>query len=153
MPKEKFNDCIFLHSGVLHRDLWQQTIKTIEEHVQSDLFCSIEQQLPSSLSDLSDQDIESLIVSLKKSHPTWCIVTGEEHIVYEQKFIEKTLQALEPWLQEKAKEDAPLVVNKIKELQGQQAKKSVNEKEAKKKAEEEDVSFLGWILREKLIGV
>jgi hypothetical protein len=99
----------------------------------------VEQHLPSALSDLSDTDIEQLINTLKKSHPTWNVVSGDEHIVYDRKLIEKTLNALEPWLQEKAKEDAPSVINRLKTVQTQQTKKAT---EAAKKpvVQDDDVS-------------
>jgi hypothetical protein len=129
LSKEKFDKCIFLQSGVVHQDVWHQAIKTIEENVQNDVYCSIEQHLPSVLSDLSDTDVESLLAELKKLHSSWNIVSGNEHIVYDQKFLQKTLSALDPWLQEKAKSDAPSVINRIKDLQ---TKKCANEATKKK---------------------
>lgn len=135
LPKEKLDDCVFLQSGVAHRDIWTQTQRSIEERIQTELFCSIEQQLPSTLSDLSDADIESLVSLLKKSHPSWSAVTSEEHIIYEPKLIENTLHNLEPWLHEKVKTDAPSVVDRLKNLQTQQPKKTI---EASKKTLADD---------------
>lgn len=93
-------------------------------------------------SDLSDSDLETLLNALKKSHPTWNVVSADEHIVYDRKLVEKMLSALEPWLQEKAKEDAPSLINKLKAAQTQQAKKTVTEA-SKKSAPvvDDDVCF------------
>ncbi|KAI6206932.1 Component of oligomeric Golgi complex 2 [Aphelenchoides besseyi] len=129
LPKEKVKECVFLQSGVVSSDLWKQAIGAVEDRVIADLFCVVDSALPNALINLSTVDLESLVTAVKKNRPSWSVVQNgdESPIIFDARLVEKTMESLEPFLQERAQTEAPKVAERIKELRLQQQNKKVAE--------------------------
>ncbi|KAI6181110.1 Component of oligomeric Golgi complex 2 [Aphelenchoides besseyi] len=138
LPKEKVKDCVFLQSGVVSSDLWKQAIGAVEDRVIADLFCVVDSALPNALINLSTADLESLVTAVKKNRPSWSVVQNgdESPIIFDARLVEKTIESLEPFLQERAQTEAPKVAERIKELRLQQQNKKCAED--KKTANDDD---------------
>ncbi|CAD5219001.1 unnamed protein product [Bursaphelenchus okinawaensis] len=120
LPKKTFEACLFLESGVVNQSLWSETVNSINEELSAKLYVNVEESLTSVLSDLSEKDLDQLHASVKKSNGNVKAVTTEGYILYDDKLTTQCLEKVLPAVVAKAKEDAPSLVDKIKEFKATQ---------------------------------
>lgn len=96
----------------------------------------IEDHLPALFDGLTENDLDLLASDLKKKNGSLRIIANDSHILFDSKLVENSLSKMNDFIQKKAKEDAPSLAERIKDLRAKQ------QTSAKKLVQEDDVRHL-----------
>uniref|UniRef100_A0A1I7S3A1 E3 UFM1-protein ligase 1 homolog n=1 Tax=Bursaphelenchus xylophilus TaxID=6326 RepID=A0A1I7S3A1_BURXY len=129
--KKVLESSLFLESGVVTQSLWADTITSVHEELTAKLYVIVEEILPTVLSDMSEKDIDLLYADIKRNKPNVKSIIGEVYVLYDDKIVDQALEKVIPTVIEKARSDAPSIIDKIKEFK-------LSQQNVQKKAEEDD---------------
>ncbi|KAI1733101.1 e3 UFM1-protein ligase 1 domain-containing protein [Ditylenchus destructor] len=114
LPKEDYNDIIFLSSVIIHKTLMEELEAVVEDAIKEKLYCKWEDVLSSSLSDsLESSDSPKIAELLLTSHPQWRS-SSDGSILYNPNLLDIIIKSLHEYVSEKAKTDAPAILSSMR---------------------------------------
>uniref|UniRef100_A0A914XKY3 E3 UFM1-protein ligase 1 homolog n=2 Tax=Plectus sambesii TaxID=2011161 RepID=A0A914XKY3_9BILA len=129
LGKEKYGGLVFLSTVALGADSWTESVDAVTAAIERDGWADISAHLPPAASDPNDSRLAAERMS--KLSADWQLCS--DAYIFTNVLVTQCAKALEPTLNEKAREEAPNVAKVLKEMQNKKDEVVAAPKKAAKK--------------------